>query len=133
MRGRGGRAQRSGDVVALNGGVREALQAAGALAAGEPFRTARGDRAFAAGDRILFLKNDRMLGVKNGMIGTVAQAGRGRMEVRLGGGRTVVVGESAYNNHGYAVTIHKAQGTTVDRAFVLASPSLDQHLAYVAL
>src|SRR4051812_43842300 len=75
------------------------------------------------------------LGVKNGMIGTVAQAGRGRMEVRLDGGRTVVVEESAYNNvdHGYAVTIHKAQGTTVDRAFVLASPSLDQHLAYVAL
>src|SRR3954452_9148028 len=69
------------------------------------------------------------------MIGTVAQAGRGRMEVRLDGGRTVVVEESAYNNvdHGYAVTIHKAQGTTVDRAFILASPSLDQHLAYVAL
>ena len=128
-------AHRNRDVWALNAGVREALQAAGALAAGEPFRTARGDRAFAAGDRILFLQNDRALGVKNGMIGTVAQAGRGRIEVRLDGGRTVVVEESAYNNvdHGYAVTIHKAQGTTVDRAFVLASPSMDQHLAYVAL
>ena len=76
-------AHRNRDVWALNAGVREALQAAGALAAGEPFRTARGDRAFAAGDRILFLKNDRTLGVKNGMISTVAQAGRGRIEVRL--------------------------------------------------
>ena len=35
-------AHRNRDVWALNAGVREALQAAGALAAGEPFRTARG-------------------------------------------------------------------------------------------
>src|SRR3954454_9339691 len=128
-------AHRNRDVWALNAGVREALQAAGALAAGEPFQTARGDRAFAAGDRILFLKNDRALGGKNGMSGTVPQAGRVRIEVLLDSGRTVVVEEGAYNNvdHGYAATIHKAEGTTVDGALVLASPSLDQHLAYVAL
>uniref|UniRef100_UPI0013D3822C ATP-binding domain-containing protein n=3 Tax=Pseudomonadota TaxID=1224 RepID=UPI0013D3822C len=34
---------------------------------------------------------------------------------------------------GYATTIHKAQGATVDRVKVLASLSLDRHLAYVAL
>jgi hypothetical protein len=29
--------------------------------------------------------------------------------------------------------VHKAQGITVDHAFVLASPSMDRHLTYVAL
>jgi hypothetical protein len=36
-------------------------------------------------------------------------------------------------DHGYATTIHKAQGATVDRAYVLASETMDRHLAYVAM
>ena len=31
----------------------------------------RAERAFAPGDRVMFLKNDRRLGVKNGSLGTV--------------------------------------------------------------
>ncbi|MGE0286382.1 MAG: Ti-type conjugative transfer relaxase TraA, partial [Bradyrhizobium sp.] len=36
-------------------------------------------------------------------------------------------------DHGYAATIHKAQGMTVDRAHVLATPGMDAHSSYVAL
>ena len=36
-------------------------------------------------------------------------------------------------DHGYAATVHKAQGMTVDRVHVLATPGLDRHAAYVAL
>jgi ATP-dependent exoDNAse (exonuclease V) alpha subunit len=36
-------------------------------------------------------------------------------------------------DHGYAVTIHKSQGATVDQAYILASRSMDNHLAYVAM
>ena len=36
-------------------------------------------------------------------------------------------------DHGYATTIHKAQGATVDRAYVLASKSMDRHLTYVSM
>lgn len=36
-------------------------------------------------------------------------------------------------DHGYATTIHKNQGATVDRAYVLASGTMDRHLTYVAM
>ena len=35
-------------------------------------------------------------------------------------------------DHGYAATIHKTQGMTVDRTHVLATPGLDAHGSYVA-
>jgi hypothetical protein len=98
-------------------------------------RTARGERQFAAGDRLVFLRNDRDLGVKNGTLATVEQAAPGRLVARLDGGGRVSVEQAVYAqiDHGYAVTLHKAQGATVERAFVLASGGMDRHLAYVGM
>src|SRR5262249_40687025 len=50
-------------------------------------------------------------------------------------GRSVRFDLKDYNriDHGYAATIHKAQGMTVDRTHVLATPGLDAHGTYVAL
>ncbi|MCZ8081353.1 MAG: hypothetical protein O9289_20420 [Rhodobacteraceae bacterium] len=55
--------------------------------------------------------------------------------VRTGRRREVEIGPARYAAiyHSHAVTIHKTQGATVARAFVLGSEGLDRHLAYVAL
>jgi ATP-dependent exoDNAse (exonuclease V) alpha subunit len=42
----------------------------------------RGGRNFAAGDRVMFLQNERGLGVKNGTLGTVEQVSDASMTVR---------------------------------------------------
>lgn len=146
-------AHRRADVRAINDAIRAELQDRGELARshgpgeGEntgalTFQTNDGSREFAPGDRIVFLENNRDLGVKNGMLGTVETVEPGRLTARLDGAarswedaRRVSVSTNDYRaiDHGYATTIHKNQGATVDRAFVLASGTMDRHLTYVAM
>ncbi len=134
-------AHRRVDVADLNNAIRAVRQARGELQQEQVYRTTEGERAFAAGDRLLFRENNRDLGVKNGMLGTVQRAEPSRLEIRLDGakgpgtGRSISVSMADYAavDHGYAVTIHKAQGATVDRTFVLASGSMDRHLTYVGM
>jgi Ti-type conjugative transfer relaxase TraA len=126
------------DVRLLNTMAREKLLERGIVGEGHAFRTEDGTRRFDAGDQIVFLKNDGALGVKNGMIGKVTEAAPNRIVAEIGEGDQryrVSVDQRFYRNldHGYATTIHKSQGSTVDRVKVLASLSLDRHLTYVAL
>ncbi|TAU14692.1 Ti-type conjugative transfer relaxase TraA [Rhizobium ruizarguesonis] len=145
-------AHRRIDVAAINAGIRAQLQERGELAkANNPsgdkgeelsYQTNNGKRSFARGDRIVFLENDRDLGVKNGMLGEVIAVAPDAIQVRLDGKaqtqdgqRQVTVPVNRYQSfdHGYATTIHKTQGATVDRSFVLASTTMDRHLTYVAM
>lgn len=124
------------DVRALNEQARSALQDRGIIGQGAEFRTEDGMRNFAAGDQVVFLKNEKSLGVMNGMIGRVVEAEKGKITVEVGDDkRRVEVDQALYRNvdHGYATTIHKSQGATVDKVKVLASSMFDRHLSYVAL
>ncbi|MDF1631155.1 Ti-type conjugative transfer relaxase TraA [Mycoplana sp. MJR14] len=126
------------DVHMLNQMARIKLIERGVLDKGTMFKTADGDRNFAVGDQIVFLKNEGSLGVKNGMLAKVVETAAGRITAQVGDGehaRQVLVEQCFYNNldYGYATTIHKSQGATVDRVKVLASLSLDRHLTYVAM
>jgi Ti-type conjugative transfer relaxase TraA len=123
------------EVRALNEEARARMRASGALGVDIGVTVERGERSFAPGDRIMFLKNERSLGVKNGSLGTVRQVDRLRMAVMLDDGRSAVfdLKDYAHVDHGYAATIHKAQGMTVDNVHVLATPGMDRHSAYVAL
>ncbi|MCR5858295.1 AAA family ATPase [Mesorhizobium sp. J428] len=132
-------AHRRKDVYAINQAIRRAVRLSADMPAETIYMTETGPRAFAAGDRIAFTRNDRDLGVKNGMLGTVETVDTDQVIVSIDG----EVGPSArvafdprryvHFDHGYAVTIHKSQGATVDRSYVLASRSMDEALSYVAM
>jgi Ti-type conjugative transfer relaxase TraA len=123
------------EVRALNDAARDRMRAAGDLGDDVRLTVERGTRSFASGDRVMFLQNERGLGVKNGTLGTVEQVSERSMSVRTDDGRSVSFDLKDYDriDHGYAATIHKAQGMTVDRTHVLATPGLDAHGSYVAL
>ena len=123
------------EVRELNLAARDRLRASDQLGEDIAVHTERGGREFATGDRVMFLKNERQLGVKNGTLGALQSVTQSRMAVMLDDGRSIAFDLKDYNqiDHGYAATVHKAQGVTVDRVHVLATPRLDRHAAYVAL
>jgi len=123
------------EVRALNEAARMRMRTAGDLGADVLVMVERGDRAFARGDRVMFLQNERSLGVKNGTLGTIEQVNARSMAIQTDDGRSVQFDLKDYNriDHAYAATIHKAQGMTVDRTHVLATPGMDAHSSYVAL
>ncbi|WP_426537226.1 Ti-type conjugative transfer relaxase TraA [Bradyrhizobium sp. McL0615] len=123
------------EVRALNEAAREKMREAGSLGDEVHVTVERGARNFASGDRVMFLQNERGLGVKNGTLGIIEQMSPQSMTVQTEDGRSVRFDLKYYNHidHGYAATIHKAQGMTVDRTHVLATPGMDTHSSYVAL
>lgn len=123
------------EVRELNEAARDRMRAGGELGDDVLMKAERGERAFASGDRIMFLRNERSLEVKNGTLGTVERVTQQSMRVRTDDGRGIAFDtkDYAHVDHGYAATIHKAQGVTVDRSHVLATPGMDRHGAYVGL
>jgi len=129
-------AARKADVADLNDKARTILKAEGLLDDEE--LTVRG-RSFSVGDEVMTLRNDRGLGVINGSRGVVENVDprAGELEVRFGDERLVTLPteylEAGHVTHAYAITGHKAQGMTTDRAFVLGDDSLYREWGYVAM
>jgi ATP-dependent exoDNAse (exonuclease V) alpha subunit len=91
---------------------------------------------FSVGDRVMSLGNRKWLGIVNGARGSVV-ADDGGLTVRFDDGTTVDLPpsyiEAGHLAHAYASTIHKAQGMSCDRAFVLGSGALFREAGYTAL
>ena len=123
------------EVQSLNGEARDRLRASGDLGDDVTVKAERGERQFATGDRIMFLRNERGMGVKNGTLATIERVSPEGMAVRLDDGRGVAFDtkDYAHVDHGYAATFHKSQGVTVTSAHVLATPGMDRHSAYVGM
>src|SRR6185437_12692065 len=94
------------EVRALNELARGKLRAAGSLGEDVKIQVERGSRLFASGDRVMFLKNDRGLGIKNGTLGIVETVTDQHMSVRIDAGRSVAFDLKDYADldHAYAAT-----------------------------
>jgi Ti-type conjugative transfer relaxase TraA len=128
-------AHRNVDVEDLNKQVRDRMKERGQLKDGENIKTEYGTHDFAKGDRILFRENNRDLGVNNGTTGTIEKVKDGQISVKTDKGKSVQFDSAEYSKfqHGYAATIHKEQGVTVDEAKLLASRGLDRNLTLVGM
>jgi hypothetical protein len=136
-------AARRADVTAINREARVMAREAGLLR-GEDVRyttqasahSAQHETAFAIGDRVITLRNDRGLEIRNGQTWTVIDAADGRLRLREDETRrevTVTEKQYTYISHAYAATVHKSQGVTVDRAHVMHDSAMtDRSLSYVA-
>ena len=124
------------DVVDLNERARSLMRRDGRL--GAVLHERRSDAAtFAAGDRIVALRNRYDYGVLNGDRGTITEATEGHLVVALDDGRRLAVARSYIDDghlaHAYATTIHKAQGMTCDHTYLLADDAMYNELGYVGL
>jgi ATP-dependent exoDNAse (exonuclease V) alpha subunit len=128
-------ARRNADVDDLNRRARRVVAAAGELS-GEPVIVA--GRPFQVGDQVVCTRNDYPNGVRNGTVGEITAIDHGATTVRIcteEGDR--VLGRdylaAGWVRHGYAVTVHKAQGRTCDHGLLLASDDLHREMGYVGL
>lgn len=151
-------ADRNQSVRSLNNKVRDHRFEIGELNKAQqvriPVETGRGDYAdldLVPGDRIMLRKNQKLDGepVYNGDRATLTRIEREqtgtddngepiydtRITARLDRTKKEVswnLSDYAAIDHAYAMTVHKSQGLTVDRAFYLVSDSTDRRLTYVA-
>ena len=131
------------DVDAINRMIRNSRIASNEIAEGYATQSKAGEIKISQGDRIIFLKNDRTLGVSNGRFATIASVNfteSGKVihfTAKLDGSdKTVVIDPNNYPDftYGYAATVHKVQGVTVDHTFnYIGNAGWNRHTTYVAL
>ena len=136
-------AKQNVEVERLNAMARQLRQEAGQLGERE---IEVGEARFAAGDRVITRVNDRAADIYNRERWQIAEVDPDERRVVLEGvdqARTVELdaeylaktnphSDAPALQHAFAVTTYSAQGTTVDRAFVAADPSMDKQELYVA-
>lgn len=91
---------------------------------------------YAIGDTVVCLRNDRRLGVRNGDLATVVGATDTGVIIDRDGEQLELPAAylaAGHLDHGYALTVHKAQGATYDTAPLYGDDHLYAEAGYTAL
>lgn len=94
-----------------------------------------GVNVYSVGDRVMTERNNYRLKVHNGQQGTIAKIDGDKMVVAMDNDQVVTLPGTYTTKHvalGYARTVYKAQGMTVDRIHIVATDRLHREAAYVA-
>jgi Ti-type conjugative transfer relaxase TraA len=131
------------DVDALNAELRQVRRDRGELSGPEiEVETRHGPAIFAVGDRVQFTDTDKRAGIYNGNAGTITAIDERSGELRAvldaagqGRGREVVWSATVFAGfrHGYAGTIYKGQGKTLDHTYLYHTHHWRSAASYVAL
>lgn len=123
-------AHRKDTVNAINQKIHDERKQNGELGASHQIN----GKEYSINDRFIFLQNGRQLGVRNGTTGTIERINRhGEMQIKSDDGKHINFNVKDYQkfDHAYAVTIHKAQGVTVDHAQVYFDRQANSNLCLV--
>ncbi len=133
-------AHRRDHVTDLNHRARQLLRTEGLLGGPVVYGADEQDnpRCFATGDLVVVRRNDHRHGLVNGQRGrvTAVDPPTGGLQIDVGGQRRTLTRAhllAGVLDHGYALTVHQAQGLTVDRAFLLGDTGLYREAGYVGL
>jgi conjugative relaxase-like TrwC/TraI family protein len=116
----------------LNHAIRHQLQTTGLIGADQP----AGNESYAVGEHVMVTRNDHQRGLLNGQRARITAVTPAQVTMQVDGQQDVTVPAGWANDRltgAYALTIHKAQGLTVDIALVDATGLTDRNTGYVAL
>ena len=125
------------DVDELNRDLRRVRNTRGELGTPMSFETKHGKHDFAEGDRVQFTGTDKTLNIYNGNAGVIRRIEGSRIVVCLDGkdGPLLAFDAAVFKDfrHGYAGTIYKGQGRTIDQTYLYHSAHWRRAASYVAL
>lgn len=139
------------DVEKLNNSIRDLLVDSKNISVGQGINidvsNGRGNsesknKRFAVGEKIVFLRNGRVednQDVKNGLFGNITEINGNIVTVKTlekENSRELNIDITKYNNfdYGYATTVHKAQGATVENSLLFVnSKGWNRNLTYVGM
>jgi Ti-type conjugative transfer relaxase TraA len=126
------------EVDALNAALRQVRKERGALSGPDvEIETKHGVALYAVGDRVQLTETLKEAGLYNGQVGTITglDPESGRIAARLDNGQDVAWSAEEFwgFRHGYAGTIYKGQGKTLDHTYLYHTPHWRRAASYVAL